>query len=165
MNRVCGINRTLGINRTDTGVFWEDVDLNALSTSNWTTVITGYVSIRSFSTNPFRLGVNSTALSVDGFGAKRTNVAFDLTNANSITLKGSAKTRDNKTFKVHVINKSSGYIVKTYTSQTDQGYGFTFDTSIDVSSLSGDHYVEVGIYTIKLTDMSYVKFTDFKIIA
>ena len=159
------VNWVYGVNWTDNkGVSWEDIDLNALSTSNWTTVITDYASIRSFTTNPFKLGVNSTAYSVSGFGAKRTNVAFDLTNADSITLKGSALVRSGLTFKVNVINKSSGFIVKTYTSQTDQGYGFTFDTSMDVSSLSGDHYVEVGINVIASFTTPYVNFTDFKII-
>jgi len=136
---------------------WTAFDGNLVTTtaSQWTTSVVDWASVSSLTTNPIQFYVDSTAESVAGVGYAKCNVALDLSQYTSVTIKGICYNRGLRNCIGSIVNASGGEIVRLFTI-SDDGYTKTINTTVDLKNYSQTGYVRLAIEAKGLNTGLYI---------
>jgi len=139
----------------------KNIDLRGKS---FVTSTSGYASIRHAYSNStaVSLGVNSTAASVEGTGFYTTADFYDLTDFKTFRMIGEGLVRSKKYATVQLVSES-GTSKQIYAKQ-DNGYGFTFNESINISAYTGKYKIRIGVGALEGFKTPYITFTTMSLL-
>lgn len=150
------------------GVNWTDkkssgLDLNKLLTSEWTVNTTSSnAEIESFSSNPFRLELNSVGNGAATTPRATTNNYFDITDFKTMAVSGAVLNNYTTSLRISLVS-TGGTITEIYASPVSGGVEKSFSSSIDISGYDGSCAVRVYLAVTNFETGAFVEFSKFLI--